>query len=172
MELTFAQNVASRWLLTSNLLSEFSKTTVINVLGAGNGGSLNTKDMELESGFSFIAAAKQHASMNDVLTLEWSKRIDSSIGSFYHFYPGIVNTKSAANQGFPWILSTAASFVLPLIGKSPMQVANTLLDIPRHHKSGSLLGPSGIEVELLSCLKEDGILGTQVWDYVEKVCKT
>jgi NAD(P)-dependent dehydrogenase (short-subunit alcohol dehydrogenase family) len=170
LELTFAQNVASRWLLTHNLLSSFSQTSVVNVLGAGNGGPINTKDLELESGFSFIAAAGQNASINDVLTVEWSKRIDSSKGNFYHFYPGIVNTKSAANQGFPWIISTAASLALPLIGKSPKAVAEVLLNIPSNNPSGSLIGPSGKKLELLSCLKQDPTLGAQIWDYLEKSC--
>jgi hypothetical protein len=170
LELTFAQNVASRWLLTHNLLSSFSQTSVVNVLGAGNGGPINTKDMELESGFSFIAAAKQNASINDILTVEWSKRIDVSKGKFYHFYPGIVNTKSAANQGFPWIISTAASLALPLIGKSPKAVAEVLLKIPSNNPSGSLISPSGSKLELLSCLKDDPTLGAQVWDYLEKSC--
>lgn len=156
--------------MTKNLQSAFSQTSVINVLGAGNGGPINTKDMELESGFSFIAAAKQYGSMNDVLTLEWSKRVDSSKGKFYHFFPGVVNTNSAANQGFPWLISTAASIVLPLIGKSPKNVAQVLLNIPSNHESGSLIGPSGQKLELLSCLKQDSTLGTQVWNYLEKTC--
>jgi hypothetical protein len=170
IELTFAQNVASRWLITNNLTSSFSQTSIVNVLGAGNGGPINTKDMELESGFSFIAAANQYASINDVLTVEWSKRIDSSNGKFYHFYPGVVNTKSAANQGFPWIISTAASLLLPLVGKSPKNVAQVLLNIPANNPSGSLIGQSGNKLALLSCLKEDPSLGAQVWDYLEKVC--
>lgn len=168
--MTFAQNVASRWLLTSNLKSAFSQTSVINVLGAGNGGPINTKDMELESGFSFLSAASQHASMNDVLTLEWSKRVDSSRAKFYHFFPGIVNTNSAANQGFPWLISKAASIALPWIGKSPKDVAQVLLNIPSKNESGSLIGPSGQKLELLPCLKQDPTLGTQVWNYLETTC--
>ena len=170
LELTFAQNVASRWLLTRNLSGSFSDTSIINVLGAGNGGPINTNDMELESGFSFIAAAKQYASMNDVLTKEWSSRVDSKKGKFYHFYPGVVNTKSAANQGFPWLISAAASIALPLIGKSPKDVAQVLLNIPKSHPTGSLIGPLGQKLELLSCLKDDDTLGNKVWDYLEKTC--
>ena len=170
LELTFAQNVASRWLLTRNLSGSFSDTSIINVLAAGNGGPINTNDMELESGFSMTAALQQHASINDVLTKEWSSRVDSKKGKFYHFYPGAVNTNMTANQGFPWLISAIARITLPLFAKSPKSVAQVLLNIPKSHPSGSLIGPSGKNLELLPCLKDDETLGNKVWDYLEKTC--
>ena len=170
LEVNFAQNVASRWLITNNLSSSFSQTSIINVLGAGNGSPINTKDMELESGFSVMTALNQHASINDVLTVEWSKRIDSSKGKFYHVFPGAVNTNVMANGGFPWIIRMVTKVFLPLLAKSPEKAAKLLLNIPANNPSGSLIGQSGKKLALLPCLKEDSSLGAQVWDYLEKAC--
>ena len=67
LESTFAQNVASRFLVTKNLSSLFKNASVINCLGAGNGSDLDINDLELKQNYSLLRAAGQYASMNDLL---------------------------------------------------------------------------------------------------------
>ena len=69
LEMTFAQNVASRFLITKNLIPIMKNTTVINCLGAGNGGAIDENDLELKNGFHFIKAASQYAAINDMLAM-------------------------------------------------------------------------------------------------------
>ena len=70
IEMTFAQNVASRFLITQSLLPILqNNATVLNCLGAGNGGDVDLTDIQLQKNFSFIRAASQYASINDLLAM-------------------------------------------------------------------------------------------------------
>lgn len=179
--MTFAQNVASRFKLTKDLLPLLRPgATVINCLGAGNGAVLDTQDWELKNNFSFIKAAGQNAAMNDFLALEFGSRFGTkSKAQFFSFYPGVVNTKSVANQNFPWILQLGASLVLPLIGTAPETVADRILKMasePEYtegefgERHAGLIGASGKAIQPLpKYISDYPEVGPKVYDYLDKV---
>jgi NAD(P)-dependent dehydrogenase (short-subunit alcohol dehydrogenase family) len=181
IELTFAQNVASRFRLTKDLLPLLRPgSRVINCLGAGNGSVVNTQDWELKENFSFIKAAGQGAGMTDFLALEFGSRFgsDSQVG-FFSFYPGVVNTKSVANQNFPWILQVGASLFLPLIGTAPETVADRILALATENeyaegefaeRHAGLIGPNGKAITPLpKYISDYPEVGKLVYEYVDRV---
>ena len=145
LELTFCQNVASRFLFTKNLVPILTpNASVINCLGAGQGSVLKTDDWQLQKDFNFMKAAGQYAAMTDFLALEWARRHPHA---FCSFYPGVVNTKSVQNQHFPWIIQVAAGWVLPWIGIPPSQVAQVIFNLCSAGSKG-LVGSKGQSLPL------------------------
>ena len=126
VEIGFAQNYLSRFVLIHQLvpLLELSHGRVVHCLGAGQGADYVADDLQLKNGFSVLKVAKQHACLGDLMVKEFAKRYHNS--RFFHFFPGLVNTNSVANQNFPWILQIGFKIVGPLIAKSPETVAQTI----------------------------------------------
>jgi NAD(P)-dependent dehydrogenase (short-subunit alcohol dehydrogenase family) len=87
LESTFAQNVASRFLLTKNLISKMNKNAkVVNCLGGGMGSNVDPQDFQITKNFSFVKAASQYASMNDYLAIEFGKRYGRDVKFFHMRY--------------------------------------------------------------------------------------
>lgn len=170
LEMTFAQNVASRFRITRNLIPIMKNTTVVNCLGAGNGGAIDLSDLELKNGYNFIKAASQYATMNDLLAVEFAKRY-GSVGQFIHFFPGVVNTESVKNQGFPWIISYLSSIALPWIATSPEKTAQIIYEmtLKTFEKRFALLGPNGKDVQQVKFISQHPEAGQIIWDYLETV---
>ena len=176
IEMTFSQNVASRFLLTKNLAPIFEDARVINCLGAGNGGDVDLDDIQLakkDGMLFFVTAASQYATINDLLVKEFATRYGKQ-AKFFHFFPGVVNTDSVANQHFPWILQFGAKWVLPWIADSPSKTAETLLKIVTNKSYGAEgnLGPRGLPVKLSRYILDHPESGKVLWDYLDKLtCK-
>eukprot|EP00842_Homolaphlyctis_polyrhiza_P006802 jgi/Hompol1/7122/HPOL_002985-RA len=172
IEMTLAMNYLSRFVFVKELLPLLSGGgRVVNCLGAGNGGPADLQDLQLKSNFSFIRASSQHATLTDVITSEFARRHNQQGITFYHMFPGIVNTNSAANQGFPWFIAAAGKLALPLIGSSPESVAKkiqTLItadEFARQDPSSVLIGSNGKPIKLTDYVAKGGNeLGRQVWD--------
>ncbi|KAL2918484.1 hypothetical protein HK105_201885 [Polyrhizophydium stewartii] len=200
VERTFAQNYLSRFVFINELLPLLAATKrtggggiaggrgaaaasvpggrVVNVLGAATGGAINTSDWQLRSGFSFMAANAQAASMTDVATREFARRHGAD-AAFFHMFPGIVNTSSARNQGFPWWIWFPASFVLPLIGTPPERIASNIFNIitaPEYgdpKRNGWLVNSKGREIRpVAAVLKGGDELGDTVWSYTVDLAKS
>lgn len=107
VEMTFCQNFLSRYLVIDKLVPLLAKKKgrVVSCLAAGNGSAINREDPQLKSTSSwipyFISCAGnqlynpgQHASMNDVMVKEFSKRFYKDTGvSFFHLFPGTLKLK-------------------------------------------------------------------------------
>ncbi|KAJ3057408.1 hypothetical protein HK097_007587 [Rhizophlyctis rosea] len=172
VEMTFAMNILSRFLLTHELQPLLAKAPggrVVNVLGAGNGSNdINVDDLELKNGFNFIRAASLHATINDLLTKQFAKRYSDA--AFYHFFPGMVNTNGPENNRFPWFVTLPAKIVMPLIATPPEDVAEVITYVATSPefgtpRSGALLGPKANDAKQADVLNKPEV-GKKVWDYM------
>jgi hypothetical protein len=182
LEITFAQNYFSRFLILYRLSDalQLRNGIAIHCLGAGNGGSVDTSDWQLEKAASswslkpfFVSCAEQYASMGDLMVAEFTKRYPSS--NYFHLFPGVVNTNSAKNQGFPAPVALLSSLFLPMIAKSPDSVADVMLSLltsPKFKKPASpLIDPEGGYLSLKSIVAGDGSIGGKLWDYSVSLVK-
>jgi NAD(P)-dependent dehydrogenase (short-subunit alcohol dehydrogenase family) len=173
IEMTFAQNYLSRVVFMKYLAPKLSGSRIIHCLGAGNGMGVNVEDLQLETSSVvpfFLRAANQCASLGDIIVKELAKR-HSNQAQFFHYNPGIVNTNSAKNQGFPFLVHYAGSWVLPWIATKPETVAERLVHILESdefddkEKNGSLLGPTFAMLPY----KVDPHIGERVWSLTEEL---
>jgi NAD(P)-dependent dehydrogenase (short-subunit alcohol dehydrogenase family) len=175
LEMTFAQNYFSRFLILYRLSDclGIRRGRAIHCLGAGNGGPVDTKDWQLEKvGFTwkpfFLSCAEQYASMGDLMVDQFNKRFQNV--RFFHVFPGVVDTNSAANQNFPKLITMFSSLFLPWIAKTPESAANVMVDLlvsPKYDTSPNtecLIGPEGQFIPLKSSFG-NGTVGTSLWDY-------
>ncbi|KAI9203063.1 uncharacterized protein BJ171DRAFT_511693 [Polychytrium aggregatum] len=180
LESGFALNFLSRFLMIRELLPFILEhrhdTRIVNVLGAGNGGSIDYEDLQLEHGFSFIRAAVVHATLTDLTTLELGQRYKDhpSKPCFYHMFPGVVATNALANGGFPCLIAKPASWVAPLLFPSAEKVSKTIVSIASdpeygHHRSPGLLGPSGSEIRVPGYLKDSKDKQLQIWRVANEI---
>jgi NAD(P)-dependent dehydrogenase (short-subunit alcohol dehydrogenase family) len=150
IEMTFAQNYLSRFVFMKYLAPKLGGSRIVHCLGAGNGMGVNADDLQLESSSMvpfFLRAANQCASLGDIMVKEFANRHGIQ-GQFFHYNPGIVNTNSAKNQGFPFLVHYGGSWILPWIATKPETVAERLVHILESEefgdkeKNGSLIGPT------------------------------
>lgn len=179
IEMTFAQNYLSRYLFTRELLPILQNCKgghgrVVSVLGAGNGSSFDMTDPQLKNGFFWFGrAADQYAAMSDAITLEWNRRYNDPVSpvspSFFHLFPGIVNTSSAKNQGFPWFIHWPSQFVLPLVATPPEIVAENVvfaLTSDQISPKDCLLSPSLKPIQPIPFIQKGGLeLRERLWKY-------
>ena len=182
LEVTFAQNYFSRFLILYRLSDalQLRNGRAIHCLGAGNGGAVDTQDWQLEKTGSswslkpfFLSCAEQYASMGDLMVTEFTKRYPAA--NYFHLFPGVVNTNSAKNQGFPAPVAMLSSLFLPMIAKSPDSVAAVMLELltlPKYNKcSSSLIDPHGGFIPLHAKVAGDGSVGDRLWEYSVSLVK-
>lgn len=169
VEVTLSQNYLSRFQIIHSLLPLLEGSRVITCLGAGNGSTLDTEDWQLKnSGYApfFIRAASQHATMGDVMVREFAKRHPAT--NFTHFFPGVVNTQSAVNQGFPRVLTFFSGLVMPYIATDPKVTAEIVVKMLTEDtyssKEGLLVGQKGEIMKPNKSVLEPEI-GDKLWDF-------
>ncbi|KAI8894026.1 hypothetical protein BC833DRAFT_568699 [Globomyces pollinis-pini] len=180
-EMTFAQNYLSRFALIQGLLPLLSKNggRVVNCLGANQGSQIYLDDFQLEKPSYlpfFIRAADQYGAMTDAVTKELAKLHGKDINGpmFFHLFPGIVNTQSATNQGFPWFVTFPGSIALSLIGRSTQSVAEQIVymvsgkEFGGSEMNGSLVNEKGEVVEGKESILQHS---TVVYDYSVSLLK-
>jgi NAD(P)-dependent dehydrogenase (short-subunit alcohol dehydrogenase family) len=174
IEMTFAQNYLSRFVFMKYLAPKLQGSRIIHCLGAGNGFGVNFDDIQLESSSYipfFMRAAVQSASLGDVIVKELAKRMNNE-AQFFHFNPGVVNTNSAKNQGFPFLIHYAGSFVLPWIANSPEKISEKLeyiLTSPEFGKkelNGSMVGET---CNILQYKEKDPLAGEKLYKYTNEL---
>jgi NAD(P)-dependent dehydrogenase (short-subunit alcohol dehydrogenase family) len=169
VEVTFAQNYLSRFLIIQELLPILKGGTVVNVLGAGNGSKLNPNDLQLQRPAPwipfFIQAAGTLATLTDLVTMELQKRNPQT--QFYHLFPGVVNTSNARNQGFPPFICYIFEQIAPLFAKDPSKVASLIFQMATTSNiTGPLVGPNGQQIQP----SKFGGLTDEVWKYTQALC--
>ncbi|KAI8921675.1 hypothetical protein BC831DRAFT_552939 [Entophlyctis helioformis] len=193
IESTFALNYLSRFVLVRELLPLLQASNhgarVVNVLSPGQGGAINTTDWQLKqpSAFSFVKVHNQILSMTDVITGEFARRYGhaseaakaSHPVSFFHMFPGLVNTKELRNQGLPSYIYGPVEFLAPLIATPPETTAQTIVhllaseEFGRPERNGGLVGPRTQVLRPVKAVVEGGdALVQQVWNYSNELANS
>ncbi|KAJ1559324.1 hypothetical protein HK405_011081 [Cladochytrium tenue] len=129
LEMTFALNYLSKFVVTNRLLPSLRRASdarVVYVLAGGNGGALEPDDLQLSKSFSFVKAAGASGALVDVLTkrLADEHKASGSGPSFYHVFPGVVNTSNVYSMGLPRPVAFVASLAMGLLGRPVVQAAD------------------------------------------------
>ncbi|KAJ1549523.1 hypothetical protein HK405_014203 [Cladochytrium tenue] len=129
LEMTFALNYLSKFVVTNRLLPSLRRANdarVVYVLAGGNGGALEPDDLQLSKSFSFVKAAGASGALVDVLTkhLADEHKASASGPSFYHVFPGVVNTSNVYSTGLPRPVAFVASLAMGLLGRPVAQAAD------------------------------------------------
>jgi NAD(P)-dependent dehydrogenase (short-subunit alcohol dehydrogenase family) len=109
LEMTFALNHLSYFLLTNMLLDILKASAparIVNVSsGANFGGRIQFDDLQLKKGYSGFRAYSQSKLMNVLFTYELARRLEGSDVTANALHPGFVATNFGRSNGglFNWI---------------------------------------------------------------------
>ncbi|KAF4965509.1 hypothetical protein FSARC_6689 [Fusarium sarcochroum] len=151
----------------SPILSQDAKVLV--VLDALNGApsKLNWEDLDLKNNFGLQNAANHCLCMNDAMVqhhaLLQNGQGEGSKRFFVHAYPGVVDTSTSKNS--TWYFRSVAKVAAKLIGTSPEQCAERLLEgVYKSAEEGEKQGT------FWSCIDNHGkvIQGKKVWSEEER----
>jgi hypothetical protein len=109
------------------------------------------------------------------MVIDFAKRFGNKNSTqFFHLFPGIVNTNTAANQGFPSWMTYPSSFIMPYIATDPSvlgEVITYLLESEEFGSgevNGSLVGPKCGIIKPSGHVLEEG-LGDKLYEYSKKL---
>ncbi|KAJ1544441.1 hypothetical protein HK405_008657 [Cladochytrium tenue] len=150
LELTFALNYLSKFVVTNRLLPSLRRANdarVVYVLAGGNGGALEPDDIELSKSFNFVKAASASGALVDVLTkrLVDEHKTSASGPSFYHVFPGVVNTSNVYSTGLPRPVAFVASLAMGLLGRPVAQAADDVYRLASTSEFAAAAGASSNE---------------------------
>ena len=175
IELTFAVNHLSYFLLTTLLLDLLQETPGARVVstssGAHRAGKLNLEDMaerrKKEAGFAAYGDSKL---ANILFTRELARRLASSGATANCLHPGFVRTGFALNnQGFIRGAVKVASY---LFARKPEKGAETLVWLATNSEAASFNGQyfHDKKVASLSPRAQDDTLARELWELSERLC--
>jgi NAD(P)-dependent dehydrogenase (short-subunit alcohol dehydrogenase family) len=127
IEMTFALNHLSYFLLTNLLLDRSLSSSpgrIVNVSsGAHYNGAINFEDLEFKKGYGGWKAYSQSKLANILFTYELARRLEGTGVTANALHPGFVATQLGHNNG---LLARLAMMFSPIFGaKSPQEGART-----------------------------------------------
>jgi NAD(P)-dependent dehydrogenase (short-subunit alcohol dehydrogenase family) len=129
LEMTFAVNYLSHFLLTRLLLDTLEASApsrVINVSsGSHRGARINFEDLQGEKCYQFLRAYGQSKLANVLFTYELARRMEGKGVCVNAVHPGFVLTNLGRDNG--WFLHKIIRLIMRLTGISPEEGAETLI---------------------------------------------
>ncbi|KAI9363042.1 hypothetical protein DFJ73DRAFT_812207 [Zopfochytrium polystomum] len=178
IEKAFALNYLSKFVIATRLLPVLTRTQdarVVSVLGAGNAGSIDPNDIQLKSGFSFIKSAITTGILVDMMTKRLTRDHSNSLRgpSFYHTFPGFVNTDNVYNTGLPSFLAFPAKLALGFVGAKPETIAEEVVYIATSAEfgplaSGAMLHPGLKRMKSYPALMDESAID-KIWSESAKL---
>ncbi|KAM0543969.1 hypothetical protein ACHAPJ_012064 [Fusarium lateritium] len=150
----------------SPIMSQNAKVLIVLDSLNGSPSRLNWEDLDLKNNFSLASAANHCMTMNDVMVQQHALVQNEEAGSkrfFVHAYPGVVDTSTTRNS--TWYFRSFAKVAAKLVGTSPEQCAERLLD--GAYKSAE---EGEKEAKFWSCIDNHGktIQGKKIWSEEER----
>jgi NAD(P)-dependent dehydrogenase (short-subunit alcohol dehydrogenase family) len=128
LELTFATNHMSYFVLTNTLLSALKATPGARIVSTSSAahefGPVNLDDLQLKQGWTTFGAYGASKLCNVLFTRELARRLEGSGVTANCFHPGFVASRFGTNNGF---FSKAAMFLGTPFAVSPAKGADTLV---------------------------------------------
>ncbi|KAJ3311060.1 hypothetical protein HDU76_003221, partial [Blyttiomyces sp. JEL0837] len=168
------------------------ESRVVSILAGGNPGKVDVNDIQIEKGYSFVKAAVASGVLVDMMTDTLIKQhhpgtaipptspVATKTPSFYHYFPGVVNTNNIYNTGLPTFLTyPIKTFIMPLIGSAPTDIAEEvvyMLDNPgegwrqggvdlEKARNGFMIHPGLKRMKRYEGMEEEEKSGGVVWRY-------
>jgi NAD(P)-dependent dehydrogenase (short-subunit alcohol dehydrogenase family) len=130
LERNFVLNYLSRYLMARCLLPKLITAPsgrLVLVANAGKyGDTLDFSDLQYRRGEPGLNVAGRTQFANDLLTIEFAERLQSTRVEVACVFPGVVKTDVFRNaRGLPWLVRLLAQILQNLIGMTPVEAAQT-----------------------------------------------
>ena len=175
LELTFALDHLSYFLLTVELLGLLRATPRARVVSTSSGGHAMGKiDLQTiatrEHGYTPFGAYCDAKLANILFTRELARRLQGTGGTANCFHPGWVASGFALNN--PGLVSRVLSVVAPVLARTPEKGADTLIWLATSPEAAAHTGEyfSDREVTRTARLARDSRLAGELWALSERLC--
>ena len=178
VEMTFALNHLSYFLLTQDLLEILKQTAethgearVVNVSSSAHQSGMHWDDMLYEKGYNSFGAYGQSKAMNILFTYELDRRLQGTNVTANALHPGFVETGFGQNNG--WFMKTILNLLQPLLAKSADDGAKTSIYLASSPQVAGVSGKYFVDEKQKRSAdfthKEES--WERLWDYTENLIR-